>query len=99
MMPADMNDEKDPFFNPENPEGLLAYGIWHKVAKLEGEIVLLELTMNQFRHEEPEEDEDEYEVLSLDDLSESWRRAALVQGAGLLEGEEILFAYPQDDEE
>lgn len=79
----------------DNPEGLIAYGVWHKVSRVDGQIVLIETVMTQFRNEPYDEDEEEEEILSLDDLSQSWALAAAAQGAHLEEGEWEYFSYPE----
>jgi len=83
----------------DNPEGLIAYGVWHKVCRMDGKIVLIECVMTQFRNESYDEDEDEEQILSLDELSHAWALAAVAQGAHLEEGEWEYFRYPESDDE
>jgi len=83
-------------YNPENPEGILAFGVWHKITRLDDQIVLLEIPMVHYRGGEVEEDEDETSVLELDELPASWVAAAMIQGEDLEEGEERYFQYPDE---
>lgn len=95
----DLNEESDEFLNPENPEGIIAYGVWHKILREDGRLILVEVPMAQYRGQAVEEDEDEMEILELDDLSEAWMNAILEQGAALEDGESCLFRYPDEDDE